>query len=395
MPNALCSVYEKSLGCQEPTHTKLGGGKRGTVVTNLDLPQVSIRSLGGTIAMVTPETGGGATPSLNAQTLVDAVPALLSVATVEAASVGTIPGASLEIAGLLTLHAELERACLKGSRGAVVTQGTDTLEETAYLLDLLWRLPQPLVFTGAMRAADSPGADGPANLLAAVAVAASERARRRGCLVVMNDEIHLARTVRKTHTTSPAAFGSPATGPVGHVQEGAVRFYAPQARRHTLDLPSGEAIPTVALIPVALGADTGVLDHAAKISDGLVIQAYGGGHVPSWWVAPLLAAAQRIPVVITSRTGSGTLLKSTYGFSGAERGLLEGGLISAVDLDGPKARLLLILIIMTSLSSAAATATFARHVQNVEAQGYEDVPISPGTNPLQGGPDAHWRSPRD
>jgi L-asparaginase len=251
----------------------------------------------------------------------------------------------------------------------VVTQGTDTLEETSFLLDLLWDRPQPLICTGAMRPADAAGADGPANLLAAVAVAASPQAAGRGCLVVMNDEIHLARRVRKLHTASTAAFGSPATGPAGRVQEGQVLFAAPPTARECVHMPDEAAVARVALLRVALGADTFLFEQAAKAYDGIVVEALGGGHVPSWWVEPLLAAAQHIPVVLASRAGAGPLLRSTYDFTGSERQLLAGGLIPAGELDGLKARILLTLAITVSAGQSEVAACFARHSQSCRTAG--------------------------
>ena len=118
-----------------------------------------------------------------------------------------------------------------GAHGVVVTQGTDTMEETAFLVDCLWDDDAPFVFTGAMRNPTLPGADGPANLTAAIRTAAVDAARGRGAMVVFNDEIHAARFVRKTHSTSPAAFRSPDAGPIGHVVEGVPRFLTDVSRR--------------------------------------------------------------------------------------------------------------------------------------------------------------------
>lgn len=327
-----------------------------------ELPLVSVRSLGGTVAMTTAEPGRGASPSVSASDLVESIPALQGIARIDAASVAAVPSASLEFGQLLDLAAELERACVAGATGAVVTQGTDTMEETAFLLDLVWDRPEPLVVTGAMRTADSVGADGPANLLAAVTTAADPLAAGRGCLVVMNDEIHAARTVHKAHTASVAAFASPGTGPVGRVQEGRVLFQSTFRRTEPFDMSFGNGIARVALLRLAFAGDTVLLETAAGSYDGIVIEGMGGGHVPTWWVEPLLAAAQQVPVVLGSRTGAGHVLSRTYGYPGSEQQLLGGGLIPAGDLDGLKARILLTLAVSTSSDRDSARKAFEQRV---------------------------------
>lgn len=309
-------------------------------------PRVSIRSLGGTVAMTAGSGAPGAAPAVDAGELVDAVPQLEAVAVVDAASLLNLPSASLDVATLLDCLGELSAAVEQGADGVVVTTGTDTMEEVAFLFDLLWRHDEPLVLTGAMRTADAPGADGPANLAAAVTVAASPAARRRGCLVVMCDEVHAAHAVQKQHTSSPAAFRSPETGPVGRVHETQALLSAAGTRLVPFALPTVSRVPKVALLRVTLGEGTDLLEHAVEDYDGIVVEALGGGHVPSSWVPPLLAAARRLPVVLASRTGSGPLLSQTYGFEGSERQLLDGGLVSAGDLDGLKARILLIVALM-------------------------------------------------
>src|SRR6185437_4013034 len=137
-----------------------------------------------------------------------------------------------------------------GSAGIVITQGTDTIEETAFALDLLWAGHAPIVITGAMRNPSLPGADGPANLLAAVQVAASPTARGLGALVVFNDEIHAARFVSKTHTSKPSAFQSRHTGPIGWLSEGHPVVVSRPVGRFCLDVPSNSEVPPVALVRV-------------------------------------------------------------------------------------------------------------------------------------------------
>lgn len=316
---------------------------------------VAVRSLGGTVAMTSRDGHGGATPTLDAAALLAAVPRLDDVARIDVDSLSSVPSASLKIDELIQHLDGLENACDNGAAGVVLTTGTDSMEEVAYLFDLLWERPEPLVITGAMRAADAPGADGPANLLAAVVVASSPAARDRGCLVVMNDEVHEARSVRKLHTTSPAAFGSPASGPVGRVHEGRALLDRSLPPRITVGpRPTGIPVPRVALLRVALGDDSLLLHEAVAKYDGVVVESFGGGHVPAWWVQPLLAAAREKPVVLASRTGSGPLLRQSYGFTGSESQLLDGGLISAGSLDGLKARILLTALLMLDPSDAAA-----------------------------------------
>lgn len=317
------------------------------VSTDVGRPRVAVRSLGGTVAMTT-SGGDGATPTADAAALVAAVPRLAEVADIDAASLLALPSVSLDVATLLHVLADLDAACRAAAASVVVTTGTDTLEEVAYLFHLLWRRPEPLVLTGAMRTADAPSADGPANLLGAVTVAASPEARERGCLVVMNDEIHAADVVQKTHTSSVAAFRSAGGGPVGRIHEGEVMLAPRAPRAPAVHLPEEPRIPAVGLLRVALGADTVLLERAVELCDGLVVEGAGGGHVPSWWVEPLLDATSRIPVVLASRTGEGPLLTRTYGYVGAERLLLDGGLLAAGSLDGLKARILLMVALMSS-----------------------------------------------
>jgi L-asparaginase len=181
---------------------------------------VAIGSLGGTITMTAGAEGSGVTPTLGADDLVAAVPELERVAALEATTLASLPGSSLSFAELFAALRWAEGAVARGASGVVLIQGTDTLEETAYLLDLHWRHAEPLVLTGAMRAPGAAGADGPANLLASARVAASPLGRSLGVVVVMNDEVHTAARVRKAHASKLAAFTSPDFGPIGKLVEG-------------------------------------------------------------------------------------------------------------------------------------------------------------------------------
>ncbi|MEV7228098.1 asparaginase [Polymorphospora sp. NPDC051019] len=307
--------------------------------------RVAVFSLGGTIAM-TGGPAGGVVPTLTAADLVAAVPALATTGvTLDVHDFRRLPGASLGFDDLLALVTAAGREVAGGADGVVVTQGTDTIEETSYALDLLWPYDAPLVVTGAMRNPTLAGADGPANLLAAVTVAAAPASRRMGCLVVLGDEIHAARWVRKTHTTAPAAFRSPDIGPVGLVAEGRARVLARPAR-HPLDLQVRDpgAVRT-AVLPVVLGDDGATLRRAGSGLDGLVVAGFGVGHVPAATVAVLGELAAGMPVVLASRVGAGPVLTATYGFPGSESDLLSRGLVAAGTLDCYKARVLLHLLL--------------------------------------------------
>jgi L-asparaginase len=167
-------------------------------------------------------------------------------ANIEAVSFRQVASSELTVSDVIDLAERISDAVADGATGTVITQGTNTIEETSFVLDLLWDREEPIVVTGAMRHPGLPGADGPANLLASAVVASSPLARNLGCVVVLNDEVHLPLFVRKTHTSNPATFRSPLTGPIGWIAENRLRIALRPALRHHIAIRAAPAaVPSV------------------------------------------------------------------------------------------------------------------------------------------------------
>lgn len=312
---------------------------------------VTLFAMGGTISMAGEDRLDGAA-------LTAAVPGLETLSgPLEIRDQEPVSSGSLTFERVLSVAASAAEAVEAGATGIVITQGTDTLEETAYLLDLVWRYEAPLVVTGAMRNPTLAGHDGPANLLAAARVADSRAARGLGVLVAFDDEIHTARWARKTHSTSTGTFVSPDTGPIGHLVEGRVRILAGALRPEPLPVPTGCA--RVGLYTVTFDDDPATLAAHAAGQDGLVVAAFGVGHVPAVLVETLGGLAARIPVVLTSRTGAGPVLRNTYHAPGSEIDLLGRGLIDGGFVHPYKARVLLKVLLGGGADHAAVAAAFA------------------------------------
>jgi L-asparaginase len=249
-----------------------------------------------------------------------------------------------------------------GVAGALVTHGTDTVEETAYLLDLVVESEKPVVFAVALRHIGEPGADGPRNLLDAARVAAAPASRGRGALLVANGTVHAARHVTKTHTTDLGAFESPDFGPEGVVgPDGTVRYLRPVQPRRTI--AAGRIEPEVLLLTVAAGADDRPLRWALGAGyKGLVIEGSGAGNVPAAVVPGIAAAlAAGVPVVLATRCRRG-FLAPVYGGGGAAGGgadLMALGVIPADHLPAPKARIKLMVALGTGADLAGVRSLFA------------------------------------
>ncbi len=329
--------------------------------------RVAVVSLGGTIASTGDDASlPGVTPQLSGDDLVASAPVLREICDIETIEFRKVPSGDLTLSDMVELARAIERLFADGVDGVVVTQGTDTMEETSFALDLLVNDSRPVVVTGAMRNPTTLGADGLANLVASVRVAASAGARHLGTLVVFNDEVHAARFVRKTHTSSTATFHSPNCGPLGWIIEDRVRIVARVSPLAPLDSVLDGEMPAVALLTMSLGDDARLLARVKEVGyAGVVIEGFGGGHVRAANVSMIEQLVSSMPVVLASRTGRGELLESTYGFAGSERDVLSRGVVSAGSLDGRKARVLLSLILATTAQPADVASRFERVVASM------------------------------
>ena len=303
---------------------------------------VHIITTGGTIASRIDPATGGAVPAVNAKELVELSPAIGGYASdvrvtdfgmLQSWNIGPEVMRRIAVAASDALHDD-------DVAGVVVTHGTDTMEETAFALDLLVDSDRPVVFTGAMRNASDAGFDGPRNLAAAVRIAVDPSSRGRGTLLAMNDEIHAARYVTKTHTTSFSTFASPETGPLGIVDDRGVWYRS--AITSGPHVVCSRAEPNVHLVKMAAGADALILDalRNARVA-GIVIEGSGAGNVPNVWNEPIAACiAASIPIVLVSRCLSGRIVP-VYGGPGGGRTLHNLGVVDGGWLSGPKARVAL------------------------------------------------------
>ena len=303
---------------------------------------VAVLTTGGTIAMRHDETAGGAVPQLGAEDFTTGLPSDIPALCTE--EIVNLPSSHFMVETLETIRSRAVEWIEKPNvAGVVITHGTDTMEETAYLLDVTVPGDKPIVVTGAMRTASGVGYDGYANLLAAVRVAAAPQARGLGAVIVFDDEIHAARRVTKMHTLSTGTFQSPAWGPVGRVDGGDVIVDHRQPRKL---LPWNGLEPQVPLLKLTVGVGPGSLEDAlARGARGVVIEALGGGRVPPWWLPVIEQARDRgLPVVIASRCPSGRVWDS-YGYPGAYRSLVDLGSLFAPGINGQKARIRLMAVL--------------------------------------------------
>ncbi len=315
-----------------------------------------ILTTGGTIASLPDPDGGAKRPAVSGEELVAGVDGLGDIADVSVDEVASESSWNLTPADMLTV-ARRARAALEEPDvdGVVVTHGTDTLEETAFLCDLTVRSDGPVVVVGAMRSPDEPSADGPRNLLNAVRVACAREARGVGAVVAMNDEVHAARWVRKLDSGLASAFASPRRGPIGRVTPTSVDLPWLPPRAYTIEPPE-ELLHAVPLVSVYPGMEDGVIQAAIDSTGaaGLVVEGTGSGNVPGSAVGGIRAALEGGLTVIVATRVPGGATGSGYGSPGGGAALRELGVVGAGPLSAGKARLLLMALLAAGISGEAA-----------------------------------------
>lgn len=319
---------------------------------------IPILFTGGTISMRHDPAAGGAVPALGARDILAATRGVEDVAEVEAEDWGRFPGPHMTPERQWALRGRIAALVARADvQGVVVTHGTDTLEESAYLVARSVPADKPVVFTGAMRSSSDLGWDGPANLLDAVRVAASPQAAGYGALVTMGGRVFAALDVTKAHTHMLDAFESPGLGPVGVVDDGRVIFRRTLPAALPLLAPDALATP-VDVVAAYAGADARLLDAVQGTARGVVVAALGRGNVPPEMadgIGRLVAAGT--PVVIASRAARGRV-GPTYGYPGAGRRLLELGAFMAGGRRPQQARADLMLALGAGLAGAALAELF-------------------------------------
>lgn len=320
-----------------------------------DRPAVHLVATGGTISNL------GADGRLTGEQLVAAVPQLAAVARLGVEQFSNVASGSVTAAQWVALARRVNELFRERPelRGVVVTHGTDTLEETAFFLDLTVASCRPVVVTGAMRDPRQVAPDGPANLLNAVRLAAAPHATGRGTLVMLNDEILEARAATKSDAVRLNAFTAPGRGPAGVVDPDSVAFWGPPPRERcaepAFDLAGVDSLPRVDVVYAHAGADGALVDAAvAAGARGIVLASVGrGGTAPAQARALRRAAERGVAVVVSTRTMGGRV-PSSDGAAAAGAGVYTG----AEDLNPQKARVLLMLALARGLGPAEIAAAF-------------------------------------
>jgi L-asparaginase type II len=318
-------------------------------------PEVLVMATGGTIASTGNYYGdkGGAVNKISVDELTKAAPGIDKVATLVAEQFSNVASGAIGPKQWLDLSRRISAAFRDrpSLAGVVVTHGTDTMEETAYFLDLTVAGDRPVIVTGAMRPADAIGADGPANLFNAVRAAAAPATRGRGAMILMDDRLFAAREVTKTNTTRVETFQAPEHGPLAITDHDTIYFNrARPTQRHVFDISNIADLPRVDIIYTYGGADSVQIDAAvAAGAKGIVIAGVGaGGTTPGQGAALRRAAAKGVVLVIGSRTGSGRVAPG-------------GSRVSAGDLTVQKARILLMLALTKTSDPREVSKIFAEH----------------------------------
>lgn len=314
------------------------------------MKKIAVIFNGGTISMKVDERIKAAVPSLTGEEIMSMVTGIEEYAEIESYSFSSMPSPHMTIKSMMELSSFVKRIIERDDiDGVVLTHGTDTLEETAYLLDLTINTKKPIVITGAMRSGSELGYDGPSNLAASICTAISDDSLDRGVLVCFNGELNAASEVTKANSMALNAFRTPNFGPIGIVDNNKVIFY--RNTKNTNKYNVSEVKKDVALVKCVADMNSDMIDFVIDRSfGGIVIEALGRGNVPPMMVSGIKRAIDKgIPVVIVSRCFEGRVHES-YGYEGGGKMLLDLGVIFGDTMPGQKARIKLLLAINSGLN---------------------------------------------
>lgn len=304
--------------------------------------KILIIHTGGTISMSEDATTGAVKPGAH-NPLTDSTNVLNNLANIIVEEPFNLPSPHITTREMLTLKNLIENHFQNNQiDGVVITHGTDTLEETAYFLDLTVSINIPIVVTGAMRSSNEIGSDGLYNLIESVRVSINKDAIGKGVLVVLNDEIHTAKNVTKTHTSNISTFQSPQYGPIGIITKRGIVFHHTPTDRECYDIET--ISKNVVLMKAYAGMDSTFLYAINELHyDGVVIEALGQGNLPPNAVDGVKKLIlNKIPVVLVSRCFNG-IVQDIYGYEGGGKQLKDLGVIFSNGLNGQKARLKLLI----------------------------------------------------
>ena len=307
--------------------------------------KILVLHTGGTISMQADDSGAVVTSQDNPMNHVSNP---LEGVEVHALDFFNLPSPHIKPKHMLALYQKIKEEA-DHYDGFVITHGTDTLEETAYFLDTMEVPHKPIVLTGAMRSSNELGSDGVYNYLSALRVASDDKAADKGVLVVMNDEIHAAKYVTKTHTTNVSTFQTPTHGPLGLIMKYEILYFKTAEPRVRFDLDKIQGL--VPIIPVYAGMTEELLDLLPVDQlDGLIIQAFGAGNVPKETSQKLNALIQEgLPIALVSRCFNG-IAEPVYAYEGGGVCLQKAGVFFVKELNAQKARLKLLIAINAGLT---------------------------------------------
>lgn len=330
------------------------------------MKKIAVIFNGGTISMKLDEKLKAAVPTLTGEEIMAKVTGIESFAEIESYNFSSLPSPHMTVEFMFELAKLVEELVNREDiDGVVVTHGTDTLEETSYLVDLSIRTSKPVVFTGAMRSGSELGYDGPANLAASICTAAADESRGRGVLICFNGELNSASEVTKANSMALNAFRTPNFGPIGIVDNNRVIFY-----RNVEDIEYikvNEITDKVAIIKCAASTESDFIDFALeKGYKGIVIEALGRGNVPPLMVDGIKKAIEKqIPVILTSRCFEGRVFGS-YGYLGGGQNLKELGVIFGDSMPSQKARIKLILLLSANKNLKEIQKSFEKELYTDE-----------------------------